>query len=137
MKSDIGSLYTCVLVNKGLDKTVRMRMCEYMIVCLCLCASVWACIQVSGHVGATTGAGVPDLLLQFEQLLLFLLEHLQLLLCRHHGVGQRLQSHLGGRAQRRRRLAHRARRQATHCWGDPKRAHWEERAKVRSVTQNP
>lgn len=64
------------------------------------------------------------LLLQLQQLLLFLLQHLQLLLCRDHCMRQWLERHLGRRAQGCRSFTNGSRWQATHCWCHAKSTHW-------------
>lgn len=80
---------------------------------------------------------VFHLLLQLQQLLLFLLQDLQLLLCGHHGMGQRLERHLGSRAQSCRSFTNRSCRQAAHRRRHTKCTHWGLRVEVQAMTHEP
>lgn len=67
-----------------------------------------------------------NLLLKLQKLLLFLLQHLELLLGWGHCMRERLQSYLGCWTQCCRGFPNCSRREATNCWGNPKGTHWHE-----------
>lgn len=65
-----------------------------------------------------------NLLLKLQKLLLFLLQHLELLLGWGHCMRERLQSYLGCWTQCCRGFPNRSRWETTNCWGNPKSTHW-------------
>lgn len=77
-----------------------------------------------------------NLLLKLQKLLLFLLQHLELLLGWGHCMRERLQSYLGCWTQCCRGFPNCSRWETTNCWGNPKGTHWHGTNKKQTKTKS-